>query len=144
MKKLPHLLKQEKTSQRASLAILFRVYDDKGREDIWEEVGHRLIRFSLDVIDSFIQEQNGKSRQPKDTWTNNLILILNRVVAFDDNKFQKHMTYYFQPLTTILLFELKQPQFREVISEIFARTGPMAFPTPTPSLPPPSSTEEPI
>lgn len=54
MKQLPNLLKQETSSLHASLGVLYRMYDDKTRQEDWGDVEMRLFRFANQIMSSFL------------------------------------------------------------------------------------------
>lgn len=45
-KSKPNLLKQETSSLACGLRILFRMYTDESRQDAWEEVQRRLLKYA--------------------------------------------------------------------------------------------------
>lgn len=48
-KSKPNLLKQETSSLACGLRILFRMYTDESRQDAWEEVQRRLLKYAADT-----------------------------------------------------------------------------------------------
>lgn len=48
-KSKPNLLKQETSSLACGLRILFRMYTDESRQDAWEEVQRRLLKYATNT-----------------------------------------------------------------------------------------------
>lgn len=48
-KSKPNLLKQETSSLACGLRILFRMYMDESRQDAWEEVQRRLLKYATNT-----------------------------------------------------------------------------------------------
>lgn len=51
-KSKPNLLKQETSSLACGLRILFRMYTDESRQDAWEEVQRRLLKYATNTTAS--------------------------------------------------------------------------------------------
>lgn len=53
-KSKPNLLKQETSSLACGLRILFRMYTDESRQDAWEEVQRRLLKYATNTSASVL------------------------------------------------------------------------------------------
>lgn len=67
-KSKPNLLKQETSSLACGLRILFRMYTDESRQDAWEEVQRRLLKYATNTSASALplmlhMSKSGQLRQ---------------------------------------------------------------------------------
>lgn len=67
-KSKPNLLKQETSSLACGLRILFRMYTDESRQDAWEEVQRRLLKYATNTTASTLtlmlhMSKSGQLRQ---------------------------------------------------------------------------------
>eukprot|EP01134_Creolimax_fragrantissima_P004638 CFRG4638T1 len=123
MKQLPNLLKQETTSLHASLGILFRIYDDRKREEMWTNVESRLYQFGNQIMELFVNLQSDKQRA---IWSPVLVLILTKVLGFDDERFARHVGQYYSNLSEMMALDMR-PELRSILRDVFRRIGNQFF-----------------
>ncbi|XP_063931545.1 brefeldin A-inhibited guanine nucleotide-exchange protein 2-like isoform X2 [Zophobas morio] len=121
LKKLPHLLKQEKLSQRVYIAVLLRIYEDHSRQDVWGSAEEQLISIAVDAINTCIEEQSTSNERARSTSTGNLILLLRGLLRSPSEKFRTHIARYYRPLVSLLCLEIKNSTLRCALGEIFLR-----------------------
>ena len=115
----PNLLKQETQSLACVLRILFRMYMDDTRTDVWNEVQERLVRVGQSALHYFISLQ---SEGHRDAWNNLLILLLTKTIKLHDDRFRVHASIYYPFLCDIILFDLKL-EMRSIVRKFLLRCG---------------------
>ncbi|KNC84585.1 hypothetical protein SARC_03204 [Sphaeroforma arctica JP610] len=123
MKQLPNLLKQETSSLHASLGILFRIYDDVSREEMWTNVESRLYQFGNQIMELFVHLQSDKQRA---IWSPVLVLILTKVLGFNDDRFARHVGQYYSNLSEMMALDMR-PELRSILRDVFRRIGNQFF-----------------
>lgn len=118
-KSKPNLLKQETSSLACMLRILFKMYADEERRDSWPEIENRSARICKDALQYFVSLESSSHR---DAWTSLLLLLLNRLLKLDDNRFKVHISNYYQTLCDMLLVDNKL-ELRSVLRRVFQRVG---------------------
>eukprot|EP00123_Amoebidium_parasiticum_P018332 comp24173_c0_seq3/m.44171 comp24173_c0_seq3/g.44171 ORF comp24173_c0_seq3/g.44171 comp24173_c0_seq3/m.44171 type:complete len:1874 (-) comp24173_c0_seq3:308-5929(-) len=127
MKQLPNLLKQETTSLHASLGVLFRVYEDPRKGDLWADVESRLSNFTVEIMELFVGLQSEKQRE---IWSPVLSLIIKKIMAFDDDRFSRHISKCYKPLCQLVGIELKS-DIRTLVRDMLLRAGDQFYGTKT-------------
>jgi len=118
-KSKPNLLKQETSSLACMLRILFKMYSDEERNDSWSEVEQRSLRICTDALQYFLSLESSSHR---DAWTSLLLLLLNRLLKLDDERFKTHISHYYPLLCNMLLVDCKL-ELRSVLRRVFQRIG---------------------
>ncbi|XP_020613851.1 brefeldin A-inhibited guanine nucleotide-exchange protein 1-like [Orbicella faveolata] len=118
-KSKPNLLKQETSSLACMLRILFKMYGDEERKDSWPEVEQRSVRICKDALYYFLSLESSSHR---DAWTSLLLLLLNRLLKLDDDRFKTHISQYHPLLCNMLLVDSKL-ELRSVLRRVFQRVG---------------------
>ncbi|KAM7451901.1 Brefeldin A-inhibited guanine nucleotide-exchange protein 1 [Porites harrisoni] len=118
-KSKPNLLKQETSSLACMLRILFRMYSDEERKDSWPEIEQRSLRICTDALRYFLSLESSSHR---DAWTSLLLLLLNRLLKLDSERFKRHISRYYPLLCNMLLVECKL-ELRSVLRRVFQRVG---------------------
>eukprot|EP00123_Amoebidium_parasiticum_P018334 comp24173_c0_seq5/m.44182 comp24173_c0_seq5/g.44182 ORF comp24173_c0_seq5/g.44182 comp24173_c0_seq5/m.44182 type:complete len:1700 (-) comp24173_c0_seq5:573-5672(-) len=115
MKQPPNLLKQETSSLHASLSLLFRMYEDPSRKDMSEDVRERIDGFCREVVGLYVTNEG-----QREVWAGVMQLILEKVAAFDDERFCLHMAGLSEAICTIIENDMPRG-LGPVVAAIFRR-----------------------
>jgi len=118
-KSKPNLLKQETSSLACILRILFRMYSDEERKESWPDIEQRSLRICKEALGYFLSLESPSHR---DAWTSLLLLLLNRLLKLDDDRFKTHISRYYLSLCNMLLVDYKL-ELRSVLRRVFQRVG---------------------
>lgn len=118
-KSKPNLLKQETSSLACILRILFRMYSDEERKESWPDIEQRSLRICKEALGYFLSLESPSHR---DAWTSLLLLLLNRLLKLDDDRFKTHISHYYLSLCNMLLVDYKL-ELRSVLRRVFQRVG---------------------
>lgn len=118
-KSKPNLLKQETSSLACMLRILFRMYSDEDRKDSWPEIEQRSLRICTDALRYFLSLESSSHRE---AWTSLLLLLLNRLLKLDKERFKTHISQHYPLLCNMLLVDCKL-ELRCVLRRVFQRVG---------------------
>lgn len=118
-KSKPNLLKQETSSLACMLRILFKMYSDEERKESWPDIEQRSLRICTDALSYFLSLESSSHR---DAWTSLLLLLLNRLLKLDEDRFKTHISHYYHALCNMLLVDYKL-ELRSVLRRVFQRVG---------------------
>ncbi|BFY99374.1 hypothetical protein BsWGS_02414 [Bradybaena similaris] len=123
----PNLLKQETQSLACLFRILFRLYDDTGRQTSWPEVEQKLLGVCREALEYFITGMQSEGH--REAWGSLLLLLLLRLLKMPDERFKIHASAYFPQLCEVIMFPLKQ-EIMSTLRKFFLRLGPVYGITP--------------
>eukprot|EP00127_Corallochytrium_limacisporum_P003541 Clim_evm24s150 gene=Clim_evmTU24s150 len=119
MNELPNLLRQETSSLYTELRLLFMIYIDDHRKELWPTVDVTVMDCCQTVLRSFRDAPGPKQR---DVWMPCLNLILGSIYSLDDDRFKRHVGVLYEFLCDVMLFDVK-PEIRKILRKIFRRVG---------------------
>lgn len=116
----PNLLKQETQSLACVFRILFRMYNDDSRRGEWNQIENKLISVSKESLEYFLSLESDSHR---DSWNSLLLLLLNRLLKMNDDRFRIHGSAYFPFICETLMFDFKL-EMKSTLKKFFLRYGP--------------------
>ncbi|KAI5368136.1 Putative Sec7 domain, mon2, dimerization and cyclophilin-binding domain, Sec7 domain superfamily [Septoria linicola] len=122
MKQPPNLLKQESGSASVYVSILLRMYADTSSERAASkpETEHALIPLCKDIIASYISLDEETQQRNIVTWRPVVIDVLEGVVAFGDQEFEKHVDA-FAPMAVGLMARDMGSELQRAVMGIWQR-----------------------
>ncbi|XP_065669547.1 brefeldin A-inhibited guanine nucleotide-exchange protein 1 isoform X2 [Hydra vulgaris] len=115
----PNLLKQETTSLACLIRILFRMYSENSFSNVCIVVEEKLKCYIKEAFEYFTLLDSTNHR---DAWTPVLVLILTKILKLENERFVRHVTWYYAHLCDLFNFELKK-ELRSVIRKLFYKIG---------------------
>lgn len=79
----PNLLKQETQSLACAMRILFRLYQDEGRQNEWSKVADKLTDLGRDALEYYVTLETESHR---DAWSPLMLLFLWKINQLTDDK----------------------------------------------------------
>ncbi|XP_052777069.1 brefeldin A-inhibited guanine nucleotide-exchange protein 1-like isoform X4 [Mya arenaria] len=115
----PNLLKQETQSLACLFRILFRMYNDNGRKDAWDQVESKLISVCHSSLEYFLSLQSDSHRE---AWSNIIILLVTRLLKMSDDRFRVHASHYYPLMCETMNYDLKH-ELRSILRKFFVHIG---------------------
>ncbi|KAI9206768.1 uncharacterized protein BJ171DRAFT_18598 [Polychytrium aggregatum] len=124
MKQLPNLLKQETTSVETYVAVLIKMYLDTNPERIatQSEIEKRLIPLAFGIICDYNALDPEAKKRNVQAWRPVVVTILNALIDFNDEQFQRHMKEFYPEIVNLLLQEVPT-EVRLVLHSLLMRAG---------------------
>ncbi|CAF3751735.1 unnamed protein product [Rotaria sp. Silwood1] len=115
----PNLLTQETNSIACAFRILFRLYSDQKHINSHDILKRRILNLTRDCFEYYSTLQ---SEIHRDAWTSVLMLILTKLLKFNEEQFKYYSIEFYSLISEIVVFDLK-PELRYILREFLLRIG---------------------
>ncbi|CAF4959809.1 unnamed protein product, partial [Rotaria sp. Silwood1] len=115
----PNLLTQETNSIACAFRILFRLYSDQKHINSHDILKRRILNLTRDCFEYYSTLQ---SETHRDAWTSVLMLILTKLLKFNEEQFKYYSIEFYSLISEIVVFDLK-PELRYILREFLLRIG---------------------
>ncbi|ORZ34870.1 hypothetical protein BCR44DRAFT_1500063 [Catenaria anguillulae PL171] len=122
-KQLPNLLKQETSSVTCLLHILFHMYGDSSldRMSVLSAVEEKLIPLAVVILETYRDMDPDSRKRNASAWRPVLLTILNGLVLFNDESFQRHIKRFYRLSIDLLMYEVSE-EIRTSLHTVLIRT----------------------